>query len=94
MKIGHISRPINIDPVSIAVDNSGTIYYFDNNQNCLYKITVDGFVHQLTSGLNRGFQNGEGRIATFNRSRGMAIDAAGIIYVADTDNHSIRKIEQ
>src|SRR5512141_2733608 len=39
-----------------------------------------------------GFEDGTGNAARFNESRGVATDSGGNIYVADTNNQTIRKI--
>jgi len=41
-----------------------------------------------------GFADGPGKTATFNGPKGIAVDAAGNAYVADTENHAIRKIDK
>ncbi|MET0263132.1 MAG: hypothetical protein ABW223_09560, partial [Rariglobus sp.] len=40
----------------------------------------------------RGSKNGTGEAAMFNTPNGLAVDGAGVIYVADTDNSTIRRI--
>lgn len=40
----------------------------------------------------RGASDGAGNVARFNRLRGVAVDRAGNLYVADTGNHAIRKV--
>ncbi|MFN7887935.1 MAG: hypothetical protein ACK6C0_10195 [Betaproteobacteria bacterium] len=39
-----------------------------------------------------GSADGTGTVARFNGPRGVAVDGSGNVYVADTDNHRIRKI--
>lgn len=39
-----------------------------------------------------GAQNGPGAISRFNDPAGLAVDAAGILYVADSANHCVRRI--
>lgn len=53
-----------------------------------------GSISLLAGSLQRaGSQDGIGTQAQFNGLRGVAQDGAGIIYVADTDNHTIRRID-
>ncbi|MET0262244.1 MAG: MBG domain-containing protein, partial [Rariglobus sp.] len=40
----------------------------------------------------RGSKNGTGEAAMFNTPNGLAVDGAGVIYVADTDNSTVRRI--
>ena len=44
------------------------------------------------AGSTRGFANGSGNNAAFNFPQGITVDASGIIYVADRNNHRIRKV--
>ena len=49
-------------------------------------VTVETFV----GGSACGHRDALGTLATFNAPRGIAVDADGFVYVADTGNHSIR----
>jgi DNA-binding beta-propeller fold protein YncE len=55
------------------------------------KITHTGSVSTL-AGISSGFADGTGTEARFNDPISVAVDAAGNLYVADRNNHSIRKI--
>jgi len=80
-------------PAGVAVDGSGNVYVAEYDNNAIRKITRAGVVSTLagrpgTSGTN----NGTGTAARFNSPVGVAVDASGSVYVADTGNHAIRKI--
>jgi sugar lactone lactonase YvrE len=80
-------------PASIAEDTSGNLYVADASGNTVEKITPAGAVSTLAglTGL-AGSQDGAGSNARFNQPSGVAVDASGSLYVADTGNATIRKI--
>jgi hypothetical protein len=81
------------DPFGVAVAPDGTIYVADaGDSNRIRKIAPDGSVSTL-AGNGDGFADGAGANARFNSPSGLAVDAAGNIYVADTANNRIRKID-
>jgi sugar lactone lactonase YvrE len=79
-------------PQGIAVDAAGNVYVADQGNNAIYKITQAGVVTILAGSGTGGASNGTGGAATFNSPQGIAVDAAGNVYVADRNNNLIRKI--
>jgi sugar lactone lactonase YvrE len=80
-------------PFGIAVDRLGNLYIGDSGSNLIRKITPGGIVSTLAGSAGvKGFTNGTGTSATFNQPMGVAVDASGYVYVADTYNYAIRKI--
>lgn len=77
-------------PAGIALDSRGIIYLTDLNQ--IRQVTPDRVVTTLAGMGTRGSADGSLYAAQFSFPKGIAVDRAGIIYVADTDNHTIRKI--
>ena len=80
-------------PSGVAVDASGNIYIADTNNHRIRKFTVGGNISTVAgTGAVGGF-SGDGGLATLaqlNSPSGVAVDASGI-YIADTNNHRIRK---
>jgi len=82
-----------ISPYGLTVDISGNIYVTDLGYNLIRKITAAGVVSTL-AGYGVGSADGIGTAASFSSPKGIAVDASGSLYVADTDNNKIRKISQ
>jgi sugar lactone lactonase YvrE len=82
-------------PAAIAIDAAGTTYVADQANHCIRKITPAGVVTTLAGNLAThlpGHADGLGPAAKFSYPEGVAVDAAGTVYVADTSNFCIRKI--
>ena len=78
-------------PYTAAVDADGNVYIADTNNHRIRKITPAGVVTTL-AGSTQGDADGTGVAAQFNYPYGVAADAAGNVYVADTHNHKVKKI--
>ena len=80
------------DPYGVALDPHGTLYVSDGGDNDRIRVLrPDGNVATLAGGVE-GFQDGQGAAARFDTPSGLALDAVGNLYVADTGNHAIRKV--
>ena len=79
-------------PYGVAVDALGNMLVADTDNHCIRKITPANVVSTIAGDGSSGHVDGEGASARFNSPGGVAIDAAGNVLVADTDNHRICKI--
>ena len=77
----------------MALDSAGNVYVADTSNHKIRKITPAGVVSTLAGTEVAGSNDGTGNVATFSFPRGVALDSAGNVYVADEGNHSIRKIQ-
>jgi sugar lactone lactonase YvrE len=89
--IGSVAR-FN-QPVSVAVDSANNVYVADEGGQTIRKITPGGAVTTFAGlGGQGGTNDGVGSAARFLNPQGVAVDAAGKVYVSDSANHTIRMI--
>ncbi len=80
-------------PSGIAVDRNGNIFVSDTGNHTIRKITTDGTVSTLAGFTgDSDAVDGIGSAARFNTPLGLAVDTNGIVFVADSGNHTIRRI--
>jgi len=89
---GVISTLEEVSALDLKPDGKGNLYGVDGN-NAAFVIGTDG-VARLVAGAGTGFggDGGPAVSALLNHPSGIALDAAGNIYIADSWNHRIRKI--
>ncbi|OYU95780.1 MAG: hypothetical protein CFE21_11625 [Bacteroidetes bacterium B1(2017)] len=80
------------NPTGLACDLAGNVYVADQFNNRIRKVTPAGVVSTFAGDGFIGTTDGAGNIARFNFPTGVAVDAAGNVYVADQYNHRIRKV--
>jgi uncharacterized protein (TIGR03437 family) len=82
-------------PVSLAVDPAGNIYFSDQGNNVVRKVTAaTGIITTIAGSTALGFggDGGPATAATFNNPAGVALDSAGNLYVIDVANCRLRVI--
>src|SRR5579864_765183 len=80
-------------PTAVAVDTNGNIYIADSNNNRI-RVVANGNINTFAGNGTAGY-SGDGGAATgasLFTPRGVAVDANGVVYIADTNNHVVRKV--
>jgi sugar lactone lactonase YvrE len=80
-------------PSGVAVDGVGNIYVADEANQTIRKITPAGVVTTLAGVAgSQGTNDGPAKVARFHDPEGITVDKSGNVYVADFNNHTIRKV--
>ncbi|HXH39274.1 MAG TPA: IPT/TIG domain-containing protein [Thermoanaerobaculia bacterium] len=79
-------------PAGLAVDSAGNVYVADTGNSRIRVISPQGVVTTIAGGGHEGLADGPALQALFKQPAGVAVDASGTVFVADTMNNVIRKI--
>jgi len=81
-------------PIDVAADSFGNVYVADKGNHLIRRIDSSGNVTTLAGSVGSGgLTNGQGTAAKFSSPYGVEVDLSGNIFVADHNNHQIRKID-
>ena len=81
------------EPIGIAVDSADHVYVADSGNHTIRKITPEGMVTTLAgSAKERGSADGTGSAARFAFPCGIDLDREDNLYVADSDNYTVRQV--
>lgn len=89
LKDGLLSDAEFVQPVAISFDEKGAIYIADGNAIRAIGRSIFGIVETI-SGERRGFSDGDLKDSRFNRPSGLAVDNGGNLFVADSENKTVR----
>ena len=91
---GSASSAALAQPGAVAYDKNGNLYLADTNNNVVREITPTGIITTIAGTGTEGF-SGDGGAATaaqLDTPTGVAVDASGNVYIADSHNNRIRKV--
>lgn len=80
------------NPYKVGIDKDDNIYVADNGNHRVRKIAAGTGIVTTIAGSSAGFLDGVGTAARFNGPIAIATDLNGNVYVADNNNHAVRKI--
>ena len=79
-------------PRGVAVDSTGNLYIADTRNNRIRKVDSTGTITTI-AGTGFGGDGGPANQASISSPRGVAVDGGGNLYIADTENNRIRKVD-
>ncbi len=82
------------NPLGLAIDAAGNLYFCDYDNQRIRKIDSAGVITTIAGNGMTGFagDGGPGINAQLANPHGVAVDGAGNVYIADTNNYRIRKV--
>ena len=93
--VGSSATAVQFDTPRGIVYNAAnnSVYVSDSQNNRIIKLDTSGTVLAIYGQTTGAFADGNGTSARFNYPEGLAVDTNGNVYVADTQNQRIRKID-
>ena len=81
-------------PTGLAMDVAGNLYIADSGNNRVREVSASGTITTFAGNGNAGFygDGDQASTAALNRPEGVAVDAAGNVYIADTRNQRVREV--
>jgi uncharacterized protein (TIGR03437 family) len=85
-----------LQPRNVAVDPDGTLYISDFGAHRVYRVTPGGILTTLAGTGSAGFSgdSGSAQLAQLKSPAGLASDANGALYIADSANNRVRRVYQ
>jgi uncharacterized protein (TIGR03437 family) len=91
---GAATAALISSPYGVAVDSAGNVYFTDTRNMLVRKVSTSGTITKLAGSGVQGYGGDGGNAvdALLNIPTGIVVDSSGNVYVADTQNHRVRKI--
>jgi trimeric autotransporter adhesin len=82
-------------PMGVSVDSENNLFISETYNSRIRKVTADGVIHTVAGNGMSGYSgdNGSATAAQLNNPYNVAIDSSGNLFIADSGNYRIRKVE-
>jgi streptogramin lyase len=90
---GPAAKAVIVGARAVCVDGQGNTYICEREGHAVRRVDAKGIITTLAGTGAKGFADGEAK-ATFNGPKAIRCDSQGNVYVVDTENHAIRKIDR
>lgn len=93
---GHADMAGLNSPTALAFDGYGNLYIADTGNQRIRLLTPRGYLHTVAGNGRRGYE-GEGtksKNTALNNPAGLAVSNAGELYISDTGNNRVRKVDR
>ena len=92
---GFFATFAGVNPWGMTFDQAGNLYIADRFNSRIRKVDADGFISTVVGNGERGYSGdgGPATEATLNQPEDVEIDSFGNLYIADSDNNVIRKVD-
>jgi len=83
-------------PRNVVVDTAGQVYISDFGAHRVYRLSTDGQLTHLVGGSEpgRSTENARALTANLRSPTALALDKAGLLYIADSGNNDIRRVQR
>jgi streptogramin lyase len=92
---GPASKAVIVGARAVCVDGKGNTYICEREGNAIRRVDDKGIIttHAGTGAGGYGGDNSDALRATFRGPKGIRCDRQGNLFVVDTENHAIRRID-
>ena len=81
------------DPRAAAYDDTGNLYIVERGGHALRVVDAQGLIYTVAGNGKKGKADGVGKKANLNSPKHLVIDTRGDVYIADDNNHLVRRFE-
>jgi RHS repeat-associated protein len=92
---GGLAVQAGLIPFDMSVDAAGNLYIADSYNNRIRKVDTSGIITTVAGNGSKGFggDGGAATLAALDNPKGVAVDTVGNLYIADSSNNRIRKVD-